>query len=670
MSVIQNFSDTYEILDKLGEGAGGIVYKAYHKRLRQEVVIKQHRRSAVSLTGSRREVDILKNLHHSYLPQVLDFFEIDGDVYTVMSYVPGKSFAQLLAEGYRFTPKELIRWGMQICSALNYLHSQNPPVIHCDIKPANIMLTPRGDICLIDFNISFYLGDTAVLGYTNGYTSPEQYIMALSHESGQNEAGDVHIDERTDIYSVGATLYHLAVGQKVGDYRERINAEYLAQFTGDSFAQVIERALRIDPAQRYQSAYDMFRALENIPKKDRRYLRLLHRQTAVRIVLVVLLAGFIVLGGYGISRIKSERVDAYNGLVEEQISLIEAGDYEGQEQVFEEASELLPSSLESYYQNAYSLYKQEKFEDCISFIDYDICQNEQLDLVQARMADVYYLRADSYFRLEQYEEAADAYEDVFRMGTRHTEYYRDYAITLAYAGDEEEAQKVLQEAIDYGLTEDSVYYAKGEIENALGRQDAALQEFKECISITDDMEMKTRAYLMMSDIYKEKGSDASRRDVLLEARKELPAEEQLQVLERLASADIELADTTGKKEYREEAIEVLTQIIDQGWGTFDTADTLAIQYEKQGEIEQARKTVDQMLETYGEDYRIYMRYAFLEIDTQELKENAQRDYSQFAEYYEKAEELYHEQVKDNNTDAQMQLLEDVYGQVKEGGWLE
>ena len=670
MSVIQNFSDTYEILDKLGEGAGGIVYKAYHKRLRQEVVIKQHRRSAVSLTGSRREVDILKNLHHSYLPQVLDFFEIDGDVYTVMSYVPGKSFAQLLAEGYRFTPKELIRWGMQICSALNYLHSQNPPVIHCDIKPTNIMLTPRGDICLIDFNISFYLGDTAVLGYTNGYTSPEQYIMALSHESGQNEAGDVHIDERTDIYSVGATLYHLAVGQKVGDYRERINAEYLAQFTGDSFAQVIERALRIDPAQRYQSAYDMFRALENIPKKDRRYLRLLHRQTAVRVALVVFLAGFIVLGGYGISRIKSERVDAYNGLVEEQISLIEAGDYEGQEQVFEEASELLPSSLESYYQNAYSLYKQEKFEDCISFIDYNICQNEQLDLVQARMADVYYLRADSYFRLEQYEEAADAYEDVFRMGTRHTEYYRDYAITLAYAGDEEEAQKVLQEAIDYGLTEDSVYYAKGEIENALGRQDAALQEFKECISITDDMEMKTRAYLMMSDIYKEKGSDASRRDVLLEAREELPAEEQLQVLERLASADIELADTTGKKEYREEAIEVLTQIIDQGWGTFDTADTLAIQYEKQGEIEQARKTVDQMLETYGEDYRIYMRYAFLEIDTQELKENAQRDYSQFAEYYEKAEELYHEQVKDNNTDAQMQLLEDVYGQVKEGGWLE
>ena len=127
MSVIQNFSDTYEILDKLGEGAGGIVYKAYHKRLRQEVVIKQHRRRAVSLTGSRREVDILKNLHHSYLPQVLDFFEIDGDVYTVMSYVPGKSFAQLLAEGYRFTPKDLIRWGIFVESMKGYLQDTQDP---------------------------------------------------------------------------------------------------------------------------------------------------------------------------------------------------------------------------------------------------------------------------------------------------------------------------------------------------------------------------------------------------------------------------------------------------------------------------------------------------------------------------------------------------------------
>lgn len=670
MNTMKDFSDTYEILEKLGEGAGGIVYKAYHRRLRQEVVIKRYRKGVISLSGNRREADILKNLRHSYLPQVLDFFETDEAVCTVMSYVPGKSFARLLEEGRRFTSRELARWGMQICSALNYLHSQDPPVIHCDIKPANVMLTPQGDICLIDFNISFYLGDTSVLGYTNGYTSPEQYLIAMSRESGRGTPEEVKIDERTDIYSVGATLYHLAVGQKVGDYRERIDTGLLSGVTGEAFAQVIEKALRVDPGQRWQSAYDMFRALQDIPKKDRRYLSLLHRQTAVRTLLAALLAGCILLTGYGISEIKRERMDSYNSLVEEQIRLIENNDFEEQEKVFEEASGLIPSSLESYYQNAYALYKQERYEDCIAFVDYDICENEKLDLAQARMADVYYLRADSYFRLEQYEDAADAYEDVFRMGTRHTAYYRDYAIALAYAGEEEEAQDVLQEAIDYGLKEDSIYYAKGEIENALGKPDAALQEFGQCISISDDNEMKARAYLMMDSIYEEKGSGTSQRDILLKAKEDLPAEEQMQILEHLAAVDIELADTTGKAEYREEAVETLVQIIGQGWGTFTTFDTLAVQYQKQGDLEQAQKTVDQMLKDYGEDYRIYMRYAFLEIDVQGLRENASRDYTKFAGYCEKAEELYQQQVKDNNTDEEMQLLEEVYRQVEEGGWLE
>ena len=670
MNTMKDFSDTYEILEKLGEGAGGIVYKAYHRRLRQEVVIKRYRKGVISLSGNRREADILKNLRHSYLPQVLDFFETDEDVCTVMSYVPGKSFARLLEEGRRFTSRELARWGMQICSALNYLHSQEPPVIHCDIKPANVMLTPQGDICLIDFNISFYLGDTSVLGYTNGYTSPEQYLIALSRESGRGTLEEVKIDERTDIYSVGATLYHLAVGQKVGDYRERIDTGLLSGVTGEAFAQVIEKALRVDPGQRWQSAYDMFRALQDIPKKDRRYLSLLHRQTAVRTLLAALLAGCILLTGYGISEIKRERMDSYNSLVEEQIRLIENNDFEEQEKVFEEASGLIPSSLESYYQNAYALYKQERYEDCIAFVDYDICENEKLDLAQARMADVYYLRADSYFRLEQYEDAADAYEDVFRMGTRHTAYYRDYAIALAYAGEEEEAQDVLQEAIDYGLKEDSIYYAKGEIENALGKPDAALQEFGQCISITDDNEMKARAYLMMGSIYEEKGTGTSQRDILMKAKEDLPAEEQMQILEHLAAVDIELADTTGKAEYREEAVETLVQIIGQGWGTFTTFDTLAVQYQKQGDLEQAQKTADQMLKDYGEDYRIYMRYAFLEIDVQGLRENASRDYTKFAGYCEKAEELYQQQVKDNNTDEEMQLLEEVYRQVEEGGWLE
>lgn len=670
MGMEESFSETYEILGKLGEGSGGIVYKAYHKRLRQEVVLKKVRNRGMSDAASRQEVDILKQLHHSYLPQVFDFLEIDGSVYTVMSYIQGKSFAQLIKEGHKFTQQQLIRWGMQISSALNCLHSQKPPVIHGDIKPANIMLTKEGDICLIDFNISFYLDHTAVLGYTNGYTSPEQYIMALSSSSGIDFPEKSNVDERTDIYSVGAALYHIATGQKIKDCRQKIDKELLTQYTGEAFAQVIERATKIAPQDRYQTALELFRAFENISKKDRRYQSLLHRQTAIRIGIVTAMAGFIVLGGYGIHRIRLGITEQYNRLVEEQIDLRQSGEYEDQEVVFEEASALIPGALESYYQNAYSLYMQEEYEECISFIDYDICENEDINLTQARMADVYYLEADSYFKLQKYDEALDAYEELFRLGTKQTEYYRDYAIALAYSGDAESGQEILQEAIDYGLKEDSIYYAKGEMENAQGRYDAAIQEFQQCIGITDDDGMKERAYLMLYDIYDEKGEDVNQRNVLIEARKTLPSENQMQVLERLAQIDIELADKSGNSDYRKEAINVLLGVEAQGWATYDTYDTLAVLYEKQGQLDMARQAADTMLEKYGEDYNIYMRYAFLEIDAQELLANTSRDYTQFVQYYEKALQLYTEQQSDNNVDSEMELLKNLYAQVVEGGWVE
>ena len=670
MEAEERFSDTYEILERLGEGSGGVVYKAYHKRLRQAVVLKKMKNKSISQSVNRQEVDILKNLHHSYLPQVLDFLESDGAVYTVMSYIPGKSFSELLNEGQKFTQKQLIRWGMQISSALNYLHSQKPPIIHGDIKPANIMLTPEGNICLIDFNIAFYLDDTTILGYTNGYTSPEQYIMVLSSKSSQTLPGHSKIDERTDIYSVGATFYHLVTGQKLSDCRQKIDKSLLIECIGDTFAQVIEKAVKINPEERYQSALEMFRAFESITKKDKRYRRLLAVQLGTRLGLVTLMACFIILGGYGIHQIRLERTAKYNELVKEQIELRNDRDYEQQEEVYHQASALIPEALESYYQNAYSLYQQERYEECSAFVDYDICENEKIDLTQARMADVYYLKADSCFRLEDYQTAIEAYEQVFRLGTKETKYYRDYAITLAYNGDPETAQDVLQEAIDYGLDEDSIYYARGEIEKALGRLDAALVEFKECINHTDDNTMKTRAYLMMEEIYEMEGNDVTQRKVLLEAKAVLPVENQMQILEKLAQVDIELADSSGDSQYRQEAIEVLTEIMNQGWGTYDTYDTLAVLYEKEGKLESSAQIVDTMLERFGEDYNIYMRYAFLEIDAQERLENLSRDYTQFARYYEKALQLYNDQLQDNDQDSEMLLLEKVYAQVVEGGWLE
>lgn len=214
---------------------------------------------------------MLKNLNYVYLPQVLDFIEMDGSIYTVMSFVPGKSFQTLLKEGACFSKAELIRWGMQLSSALNYLHSQHPPIIHSDIKPANLMLTPEGNICLIDFNISFFLDGSTVLGYSEGYTSPEQYIVSL--ENGKKPSDSIakykKIDEKSDIYSVGATFYHLATGKKAGKNRNSDEKRLLTESVGEAFCKVILKAMAIDSKERYANAFELFKAFQGISKKEK-----------------------------------------------------------------------------------------------------------------------------------------------------------------------------------------------------------------------------------------------------------------------------------------------------------------------------------------------------------------------------------------------------------------
>ena len=199
MNTFNKLEDTYEILEELGSGGGGTIFKAYHKRLQKYVVIKKMHDEVKDLLDKRMETDILKNLRHSYLPQVLDFLEIENSVYTVMDFIPGKSFYQLLQEKRKFTQKEIVKWARQLAEALTYLHEQTTPIIHGDIKPANIMLTPKEDICLIDFNISsFFEGNGVVaVGYSDGYSPIEQYPKAVELTDGsmirkQNNPQDGH----------------------------------------------------------------------------------------------------------------------------------------------------------------------------------------------------------------------------------------------------------------------------------------------------------------------------------------------------------------------------------------------------------------------------------------------------------------------------------------------
>ena len=137
-------NDTYEVMEEIGQGGGGIVYLAYHLRLQKKVVIKKMKESFGGNIKERREADILKSLHHKYLPQVYDFVQMGDTVFTVMDYIEGWDLLRYIQQGQQFDERQLLIWLRQLAEVLEYLHGQHPPIVHSDIKPSNIMITLDG----------------------------------------------------------------------------------------------------------------------------------------------------------------------------------------------------------------------------------------------------------------------------------------------------------------------------------------------------------------------------------------------------------------------------------------------------------------------------------------------------------------------------------------------
>ena len=283
----------YKILSEIGRGGMSVVYMAINEKANKTWAVKEVRKDGrmdfnIVRQGLLAEIDTLKRLSHPNLPSIVDLIEDETSFIIVMDYIEGRSLDKIIAEAGAQDEALVVEWAKQLCDVLGYLHSQKPPIIYRDMKPANVMLKPNGSIMVIDFgtakNYEIEYGETTGIG-TVGYAAPEQYIGS----------GLGRTDARTDIYCLGITLYYLLTNidpckNLISD--KSVRAIHPALSHG--LDAIIKKCTEFQPSDRYQSCAELMYDLENYnaleplhKKKQKKKLSLFFATALLSILLAV-----------------------------------------------------------------------------------------------------------------------------------------------------------------------------------------------------------------------------------------------------------------------------------------------------------------------------------------------------------------------------------------------
>lgn len=243
----------YKILNIVGKGGMSIVYLAMNEKANKqwaikEIIKKDHR----DFEMDKKEIEMMKRLKHPNLPVIVDVIERKDTLLIVMDYIEGLSLEDIVQEYGPQDEKRVVQWAKQLCDVLQYLHTQTPPIVYRDMKPANVMLKPDGNIMLIDFGAAREYKpenrkDTVLLG-TRGYAAPEQYRL-----NGQSDA-------RTDIYSLGVTIFRLLTG---AGPEELCPVTQLRPEISVGIEKILTKCTRNLKQERYQTAAELLDAFSH-----------------------------------------------------------------------------------------------------------------------------------------------------------------------------------------------------------------------------------------------------------------------------------------------------------------------------------------------------------------------------------------------------------------------
>ena len=332
----------YEILKQIGKGGMSIVYLAMDKRLNKQWAVKEIKKTAsgkneeIIVNSLLAEANLMKRLDHPALPRIVDIIDNGNTIYIVMDYIEGESLDKIINE-YGAQPQELvIDWAKQLCDALGYLHSQKPPIIYRDMKPANVMLKPEGNLKVIDFGIAREykeknLADTTVLG-TKGYAPPEQH-------------GSRQTDARSDIYALGMTMHHLLTGvdPRSAGYMYKPIRQWKPELSG-GLERIIDKCTALDPDDRYQNCNELMYALEHYEEEDGAYRGKQKRKLALFIISAALAVIFALAGVAGLLMASYENNRDYD----RKINISSSTPYETKVQTYLDAIDIFGSDMRGY----------------------------------------------------------------------------------------------------------------------------------------------------------------------------------------------------------------------------------------------------------------------------------------------------------------------------------
>ena len=349
----------YEILKKIGEGGMSQVYLAMDLRLKKQWAVKEIRADRTEhrellIKGLKMEANVLKMVDHPVLPGIVDIIYTDESVLVVMDYIEGRPLSEVLAIEGAQPQSKVVEWAKELCSALEYLHSLTPPIIYRDMKPSNIMLKPDGRVKLIDFGTAKELRredtpDTTALG-TRGYAAPEQF--------GDARGRGIHrTDARTDIYSLGATLYHILTGKDPGEppYIIQPIRRWNPSLSG-GLEKVISKCTRPNPQERYRNCRELMYDLEHYEELDDAFKRECFHKMKGFLASVFCMVFFLAAGLWGYAGQRREIHENYEALIEKGYSEIIEGNYREAANVYVEAITKVDGRRNTAYLKLMDLY--------------------------------------------------------------------------------------------------------------------------------------------------------------------------------------------------------------------------------------------------------------------------------------------------------------------------